>query len=135
VPDNVWIQCTGFSGPNTQWPHPLTGCTSRSGSGTGQSSRVGPGTEEIQFNRPFEGGKTLQLTNIKNTVLGPSPDCPADHPVKASVSGVIGPKGPYAGSPISATICANATDFILQPGTLFVISRVPGSPGDVNPGS
>ena len=65
----------------------------------------------------------------------PPPDGPAHHPVRASVGGVIGPKGPYAGSPVSATICANATDFILQPGTLFVISRVPGSPGDVNPGS
>lgn len=135
VSDDVWIQCTGFSGPNTQWPHPLTGCTSRSGSGDGQTFRVGPGAEEIQFNKPFEGGKTLDLTNITNTVVGPSPDCPADHPVKANVAGVIGAKGPYAGSPVSATICANATDFILQPGTLFVISRVPGSPGDVNPGA
>jgi hypothetical protein len=135
VADNVWIQCTEFSGPNTQWPHPLTGCSSRSGSGGGQTFRVAPGTEEIQFSKPFEGGKTLQLTNITNTVVGPSPDCPEDHPVKANVAGVIGPKGPYAGSPVSATICADATDFILQPKTLFVISRVPGSPGDVNPGA
>jgi hypothetical protein len=31
VPSDVWIQCSGFSGPNTSWPHPLTGCISRQG--------------------------------------------------------------------------------------------------------
>jgi hypothetical protein len=29
----------------------------------------------------------------------------------------------YDGSPVTATICSNQTDFILQPGTLFVIHK------------
>ncbi|MEN3223675.1 hypothetical protein PUR22_22780 [Mycolicibacterium porcinum] len=61
--------------------------------------------------------------NIANTVLGPSSDCPTDHPVKANVSGNIEAGGQYGGSPVTAVICANATDFLLQPGTLFVIHK------------
>lgn len=125
VPKNVWIQCASFSGPNTAWPHPLSGCTSRSKeNGSGQTFRTGPGTERIQWFAPFESGKSFDLVNIQNTVLGPSPDCPADHPVKAAVSGNLAAQGQYGGSPVSATICANATDFLLQPGTLFVIHKI-----------
>ena len=124
VPKDVWIQCTSFSGANAQWPHPLAGCTSRSKeNGAGQTVRVGPGTETIQWFAPFESGKSFDLINIANTVVGPSPDCPADHPVMARVSGSIAESGQYGGSRVSATICANATDFLLQPGTFFVIHK------------
>jgi hypothetical protein len=135
VPDDVWVQCTGFSGPNTTWPHPLTGCTARSGEGSGRTERTAPGTETIIWDKPFLGGKSMELTNIQNQPLGPDPGCPSTHPVAVDVSGTIGPNGQFAGSPVTATICANQTDFVLKPGTLFVIHRVPGSPGDVNPPS
>ncbi|MBX8691760.1 hypothetical protein GO011_30405 [Mycobacterium sp. 20091114027_K0903767] len=85
--------------------------------------RTAPGTETIQWSAPFESGKSFQLVNIANTVLGPSADCPTDHPVKANVSGNIETGGQYGGSPVTAVICANATDFLLQPGTLFVIHK------------
>ncbi|MEV0674753.1 hypothetical protein [Mycobacterium sp. NPDC050441] len=124
VPNDVWIQCTGFSGPNTQWPHALSGCASRSSdNGSGQTMRTAPGSETITWAAPFESGKSFQLVNIANTVLGPSPDCPADHPVKANVSGSIEAGGQYGGSSVTAVICANATDFLLQPGTFFVIHK------------
>lgn len=124
VPNDVWIQCTAFSGPNTQWPHALSGCTSRSReNGSGQTVRTAPGTETIQWSAPFESGKSFQLVNIANTVVGPSADCPADHPVKANVSGNIEAGGQYGGSPVTAVICANGTDFLLKPGTLFVIHK------------
>lgn len=124
VPNDVWIQCAAFSGPNTQWPHALSGCESRSrDNGAGQTVRTAPGTETIQWFAPFESGKSFQLVNIANTVLGPSSDCPTDHPVKANVSGNIEAGGQYGGSPVTAVICANATDFLLQPGTLFVIHK------------
>jgi hypothetical protein len=143
VPDDVWIQCTGFSGPNTSWPHFLTGCSSRSGTGQGQTNRTAPGTETITFAAPFEGGKSLQLTNISSSYVAgptrdnptapPSPNCPPDHPTEFDVSGTIGPRQPYAGSPVTATICTNAEGFILANDSLFVIHKVPGSPGEVNP--
>lgn len=123
VPDDVWVQCTGFSGPTTQWPHPLTGCTARSGEGSGQTVRTTPGTETIQWNKPFLGGKSLELTGITSSVVGLSPLCPATHPVAVNVAGVIGPHQQFAGSPVTATICTNGNDFILQPGTLFVIHK------------
>lgn len=124
VPNDVWIQCAAFTGPNTQWPHTLSGCTSRSkDNGSGQTLRTAPGTETIQWSAPFESGKSFQLVNIANTVVGPSADCPADHPVKANVSGNIEAGGQYGGSPVAAVICANGTDFLLQPGTLFVIHK------------
>lgn len=124
VPNDVWIQCAGFSGPNTQWPHVLSGCDSRSGgNGSGQTVRTAPGTETIQWSAPFESGKSFQLVNIANTVVGPSADCPADHPVKANVSGSIEAGGQYGGSPVTAVICANGTDFLMRPGTLFVIHK------------
>jgi hypothetical protein len=125
VPEDVWVQCTSFSGPNTQWPHPLSGCTSRSGeNGSGQTVRTSPGTETIEWTKPFEGGKSLELTNISSSVVGPTPACPPTHPVAVRVSGNIAPHQQYGGSPVTATICVNATDFVLQPGTLFVIHKV-----------
>jgi hypothetical protein len=130
------IQCTGFYGPNTTWPHYLTGCTSRTGSGTGQTNRTAPGTETITWDAPFEGGDSLQLTNIQSTVLGVTGNCPDGqdgHPVEVNVSGVIAPgEGQYSNSLVTATICSNATDFVLKPDTLFVIQK-PGSAGNVNP--
>lgn len=124
VPKDVWIQCTGFSGPNAEWPHHLSGCTSRSKeNGSGQTNRTAPGTETIQWQAPFESGKSFQLVNIANTVVGPSPDCPTDHPAKANVSGNIESPGQYGGASVTAVICANATDFVLQPGALFVIHK------------
>ena len=124
VPNDVWVQCTGFSGPSTQWPHPLTGCTSRSGEGSGQTVRTAPGTETIQWNKPFLGGKSLDLTNITSSVVGVGTGCPATHPVDVSVAGVIGPHQQFGGSPVTASICTNGNDFILKPGTLFVIHKV-----------
>jgi hypothetical protein len=123
VPADVWVQCTGFYGLSTQWPHPLTGCTSRSGEGSGQTLRTAPGTETIQWTKPFEGGKSLDLINITSSPVGFSPACPSDHPVAVNVSGTIAPRQQYGGSLVTATICVNATDFVLQPGTLFVIHK------------
>jgi hypothetical protein len=31
----------------------------------------------------------------------------------------------WAGSPVTATICGNANDFVLKPGTYFVIGKTP----------
>ena len=127
VPPNVAFQCSVFQGPNQTWPHPLENCVAPRGTTGGYTQREAPGLERIVFDRGFLAGSTLQLTNIQSTVLGPSPDCPADHPVKANVSGVISATEPgtkqYDGSPVRATICGNATDFVLQPGTLFTVFK------------
>lgn len=127
VPPNVAFQCSVFKGPNQTWPHPLQNCVAARGTTGGYTQREAPGLERIVFDQGFLAGSTVQLTNIQNTVLGPSPDCPADHPVKANVSGVISATDPgtkqYDGSPVSATICANATDFFLQPGTVFTVFK------------
>lgn len=126
VPKGVRIQCGGFSGPNAQWPHFITDCTRRNGTtGTGQSNRTAPGTETITWDAPFVKGRSMQLTNITNSpVSPPSGVCPADHPGEVNVAGVIGDTK-WAGSAVSATICANANDFLLKPGTYFVIGKTP----------
>lgn len=128
VPRGVRVQCTGFYGPNTQWPHFLTECTGRNGkTGSGQTVRTVPGTETITWNAPFVEGKSMQLTNIASSQVNPpSGGCPADHPGEAKVSGVIGTDSKWAGSPVTATICGNATDFLLKPGAFFVVAN-PGS--------
>jgi hypothetical protein len=128
VPLNVWIQCSGFSGPNTTWPHPLTGCIARGEeSGTGFTQRTVPGTETIFWNAPFLKGISFQLTNIANGAPAPGTSCPADHPARVGVSGTILATEPgtkqYDGSPVAATICANATDFFLAQGSLFTIFK------------
>jgi hypothetical protein len=127
VPPDVWIQCSGFSGQNTSWPHPLTGCISRQGEGSGFTTRTAPGTETVQWNAPFLNGDSFQLTNISSQVVGTGTGCPVDHPVEVNVSGTISATSPgtkqYDGSPVTATICSNQTDFILKPGTLFVIHK------------
>jgi hypothetical protein len=133
VPEDVWVQCTGFCGPTTQWPHFLTGCTSRGGEGSGQTDRTAPGTETITWTAPFEGGQSLNLTNIQNQVVGTGTGCPISHPVEVQVSGTLADNQQYAGCPVTATICTNDTDFILKPGILFVIHTVPGSSGEPNP--
>jgi hypothetical protein len=133
VPKGVRVQCTGFYGPNTQWPHFLTGCTRRNGTtGSGQTVRTVPGTETITWNAPFVNGKSMQLTNITSSQVNPpSGGCPADHPAEVNVSGVIGEGSKWAGSPVTATICGNAADFLLKPGTYFVIAK-PSSAPDVD---
>ena len=128
VPPDVWIQCSGFSGPNTAWPHPLTGCFARGQElGTGFTQRTAPGTETIVWDAPFLGGASFQLTNIASQVVGTGTGCPATHPVEVNVSGTISASEPgtkqYDGSPVTATICSNQTDFILKPGTFFVIHK------------
>jgi hypothetical protein len=134
VPPDVWIQCSGFSGPNTSWPHPLTGCISRQGEGSGFTTRTTPGTETVQWNAPFLNGDSFQLINITSQVVGTGTGCPVDndpatvdYPVEVNVSGTISATSPgtkqYDGSPVTATICSNQTDFILKPGTLFVIHK------------
>ena len=127
VPPNVALQCSVFQGPNQTWPHPLQNCVAAQARPARYTQREAPGLERIVFDQGFLAGSTLRLVNIQNTVLGPSPDCPADHPVKADVSGVISATEPgtkqYDGSPVSATICANATDFLLQPGTVFTVLK------------
>ncbi|RZT19067.1 hypothetical protein EV589_3330 [Mycobacterium sp. BK558] len=129
LPPNVWIQCTSFSGPNATFPHPLGGCTARgeANTGSGFTSRTAPGTETIYFNAPFLKGISLQLTNITNGAPADGTSCPADHPARVGVSGVISATEPgtkqYDGSPVSATICANATDFVLAAGSTFTIYK------------
>ena len=136
VPADIWIQCSGFSGPNTSWPHPLTGCISRQGGpapedvteqGSGFTTRTVPGTETVQWNAPFLNGDSFQLTNIASQRVGTGTGCPVDHPVEVNVSGTISATSPgtkqYDGSPVTATICSGQTDFILKPGTLFVIHK------------
>jgi hypothetical protein len=147
VPNDVWVQCSEFTGPavpqNQAAIDQLAGCSSRSGDGgSGIINRPanGGGSETLQFNGPFEGGKSIQLTGTTSKVVAGAPGlpastvCPADHPVQVQVSGTVAPRQPYAGSPVSATICTNGRDFIEAPGTFFTIQKVPGSPGDVNPG-
>ena len=129
VPPNVWIQCSSFSGPNTTFPHPLGGCIARGEQqpGSGYTSRTAPGTETIYFDAPFLKGASLQLTNIANGAPADGTTCPADHSARVGVSGVISATEPgtmqYDGSPVSATICANATDFVLATGSSFTIYK------------
>jgi hypothetical protein len=121
--------CSSFSGPNSTFPHPLAGCIARGeqGPGSGFTSRTVPGTETIYFTAPFLNGASLQLTNITNGAPADGTSCPADHPARVGVSGVISASEPgtrqYDGSPVSATICANATDFILATGSTFTIYK------------
>ncbi len=142
VPDDVWVQCTGFtSGPGFAFPHPLTGCTSRSGSGSGRTDNSS-GTEILYWDKPFEGGRSLAPANIQS---GPPPNdgstCPTGQP-RMGLSAEIAPNQPWAGSPVTATICVNTSTGVFNLATaatggptLFVIHKVPGSPGDVNPPS
>lgn len=125
VPKGVRIQCSGFYGPNTVWPHYLTGCVRENGTtGSGQTNRTGPGTEMITWGLPFVNGKSMDLVGIASTIVNvSSPACPVDHPVEANVSGTIGTGSKWANSPVTATICGNATDFALKPGTFFVIGK------------
>jgi len=129
VPPDVWIQCTGFSGPNTTWPHPLAGCVARGQTkeGTGFTQRTVPGTETIFWNAPFLKGASFQLTNIANGAPADGTSCPADHPARIGVSGTISATEPgtkqYDRSPVRATICANATDFLLAQGSNFTIYK------------
>ena len=130
MPPDVAFQCSVFYGPNQTFPHPLENCVAARGTTGGFTQRESPGTERIVFNQGFLAGQSVNLTNVQSTVLGPSPDCPADHPVKINVSGTIAATEPgtkqYDGSPVKATICGNATDFILQPGTLFTVYKKQG---------
>jgi hypothetical protein len=91
------------------------------------ASLQGPGTETVQWNAPFLNGDSFQLSNISSQVVGTGTGCPVDHPVEVNVSGTISATSPgtkqYDGSPVTATICSNQTDFILKPGTLFVIHK------------
>lgn len=129
VPPTVWIQCSSFSGPNNTFPHPLGGCIARGEKdlGSGYTSRTAPGTETIYFEAPFLKGISLQLTNITNGTPASGTSCPADHPARVGVAGVISATAPgtkqYDGSPVSATICANATDFFLATGSTFTIYK------------
>lgn len=128
-PKDVWVQCTGFSGPSASWPHPLTGCSTKLQRGSGYSSKNPPATETIFWNAPFLKGQSMTLVNITNQPLGPDPACPATQPVAVNVSGSIGPDAKrFKNSPVSATICAGASDFSLKPGTLFVVRKVAGQP-------
>jgi hypothetical protein len=129
VPPDVWIQCSSFSGPSASWPHPLGGCIARGEktAGTGYTQRTVPGTETIFFNAPFLKGISLQLNNISNGAPADGTSCPADHPIRVGVSGTILATEPgtkqYDGSPVRATICANATDFFLATGSTFTIYK------------
>ncbi|MDZ7882629.1 MAG: hypothetical protein U5N53_06805 [Mycobacterium sp.] len=127
LPKGVRVQCSGFYGPNTVWPHYLTGCVRRNGTtGTGQTNRIAPGSERITWDKPFVKGKSMDLVGIASTIVSySSPACPADHPVEANVSGTIGTGSKWANSPVTATICGNATDFALKPGSYFVIGKTP----------
>ncbi|MFJ4620865.1 hypothetical protein [Streptomyces sp. NPDC088812] len=121
----VRVQCSGFSGPNTVWPHYLTGCVSQDGtSGTGQTNRTGPGTETITWDAPFLDGENMDLVGIANSPVNvTTPVCPAEQPSEVDVPGLIGPGSSWEGSSVAATICAGASGFNLKPGTFFVISE------------
>jgi hypothetical protein len=129
VPPNAWIQCSGFAGPNASWPHPLTGCVARGQTkqGSGFTQRTVPGTETIFWNAPFLDGASFQLSDISNGAPADGTSCPADHPGRVGVSGTISASDPgtkqYDGSPVQATICANATDFFLAQGSTFTILK------------
>lgn len=129
VPPNVWIQCSSFSGPAASWPHPLGGCIARGeeAPGSGYTSRTAPGTETIFFNAPFLEGNSVQLTNITSGAPAEGTTCPGSHPGRVGVSGVISATEPgtkqYDGSPVSATICTNGTDFFLATGSTFTIYK------------
>ena len=129
VPSNVWIQCTSFSGPNQSFPHPLGGCIARGekAPGSGYTQRTVPGSETIFFDAPFLKGISMQLTNISNGAPAAGTSCPADHPARVGVSGVISATDPgtkqYDGSSVAATICANANDFFLATGSTFTIFK------------
>jgi hypothetical protein len=128
VPAGVWIQCSGFSGQSTVWPHPLTGCVARGQEpGTGFTQRTAPGTETIFWDAPFLDGASFQLTNIASQVAGTGTGCPATHTLEVNVSGTISATEPgtkqYDGSLVTAAICSNQKDFILKPDTLFVIHK------------
>src|SRR5215213_1138913 len=77
--------------------------------------------------RTVPGWASFRLTNITSQVVGTGTGCPADHPVEVNVSGTISATDPgtkqYDGSPVRATICSNATDFLLKPGTFFTILK------------
>ena len=128
VPPNVWVQCTSFSGPSQSFPHPLGGCIARGEKepGSGYTQRTVPGSETIYFNAPFLKGISLQLTNITNGAPADGTSCPADR-ARVGVSGVISATDPgtkqYDGSPVAATICANANDFFLATGSTFTIFK------------
>jgi hypothetical protein len=90
LPKGVRVQCSGFSGPNTTFPHFLTGCTTRNGDvALGQTEKLN-GIETIIWYLPFLNGRTMQLVNITNQLVNPpSGQCPADHPAEFNVSGSI----------------------------------------------
>ena len=90
VPPDVWIQCSGFSGPNTTWPHPLTGCIARGEEGSGFNTAHSARHRDDLLERTVPGrGELFQLTNITSQVVGTGTGCPADHPVEVNVSGTI----------------------------------------------
>jgi hypothetical protein len=69
----------------------------------------------------------MQLTNISPGAPAEGTSCPADYPARFSVSGVISATEPgtkkYDGSPVSATLCGNGTDFFLATGSMFTIFK------------
>src|SRR5215208_212945 len=142
VPNDVWVQCTEFSGPlpgptGTVITDPLGGCSSRSGEGSGFTRRtVGQNDETLVWNGTFEGGKSLSLVNTGTAAPEPGTSCPEGQ-ILQGVKGEIGPRQPMAGSPITATICINLAtgSFSLAQGSVWTIHKVPGSPEDVNPPS
>jgi hypothetical protein len=128
LPSNVWIQCGQFFGPVATFPHHLTDCVSRQGqakSGAGQTVSTGAGTETLEWFAPFQKGESLPAINITSQPVDPpTGGCPDTHPVEVNVSAEVGPgANNLSGSPVRATICLNATDFVLKPGTFFTIFK------------
>ena len=132
LPHGVLVQCTDFSGPvATDSPtlvlDPVAGCISRGQ--TGGSGAVyrddTNGIHTLVFDRPFEGGKSLDLGTITSTVLSIGNNaCPAASPVEVAVSGTVVPRSPYAGAQLTATICTGPSrSFSEEPGTFFTITR------------
>lgn len=132
LPHGVLVQCAQFYGPvPTESPtlvlDPVAGCISRGQ--TGGSGAVyrddTQGIHTLVFDRPFEGGKSLELGAITSTVLSVGNNsCPAASPVEVAVSGSVAPQTPYAGAKLTATICTGPShSFFEEPGTFFTITR------------
>jgi hypothetical protein len=122
------IQCTNFSGAGIT--DTVSNCTNSPGQGQperGSGTIDAAGSHILTWDKGFLGGRSFQLSNINfspgDPVGSPGNPCPSEYPVEVLVGGTVLSPEPYAGAPVSATICANPTthEFIEEPGIPFTI--------------